>query len=208
MNPYHILGVPANADAIDIKLAYRQKAQALHPDKENGDHEAFADLQWAYDILKDEEKRKQFDATGKVEDRQPSIEDMATSEILQAFQQWLGGVMQGQIHPSSDCISDITIAFQNAIGTCERDHNTVKGQLTKINKMIGKFKCDESEENVLEGHLGSVKMTLENNISNIEKKTTILKEAVTQLTHFTYSPDGGLVSQRPTQTTTSTNAWG
>ena len=27
MNPYHILGVPVNADAIDIKLAYRKKAR-------------------------------------------------------------------------------------------------------------------------------------------------------------------------------------
>lgn len=207
MNPYIILGVLANADAVDIKAAYRKKAQMLHPDKQGGDTEKFADLQWAYDILKDEEKKGQYDRTGEVEDRQPTTEQFATAEILQAFQGWLQAVINGQISVNSDCISEIRKSFETGSKQILGQKNKVDGQLEKINLMIGKFKFDDSEENVLEGHLGSVRTSLENTVENMNKKIKILNEAVVQLTHFTYTPDGGLVTLRPQTYTTTVSGF-
>lgn len=60
MNPYEILGVDRKADQNTIKQAYRKLASQNHPDK-GGDTKRFQEIQSAYDILSDPEKRQQFD---------------------------------------------------------------------------------------------------------------------------------------------------
>jgi len=59
-DPYETLGVPRNATQDEIKKAYRKLASATHPDK-GGDTKKFQDIQSAYAILSDEQKRAQYD---------------------------------------------------------------------------------------------------------------------------------------------------
>ena len=64
---YKILAVPKTASAEEIKKAYRKMALKYHPDhnRGNGDAEAkFKDLNEAYAVLRDPEKRKQYDLFG------------------------------------------------------------------------------------------------------------------------------------------------
>lgn len=61
---YAILGVPHDADAAEIKKAYRRKARTLHPDANPGDAAAeqrFKEVGEAYSILSDPEQRQQYD---------------------------------------------------------------------------------------------------------------------------------------------------
>jgi len=61
---YQILGVPPNATADDIKLQYRKLALKLHPDKNRDDPNAterFQELQEAYEVLSDAERRASYD---------------------------------------------------------------------------------------------------------------------------------------------------
>lgn len=67
-NLYDTLGVDKDADPETIKKAYRKKARATHPDH-GGDKEAFQTVALAFRILSDEEKRKRYDATGNVNQR-------------------------------------------------------------------------------------------------------------------------------------------
>ncbi len=63
-DPYDVLGVPKNASPDAIKSAYRRLAKKLHPDANKQDKKAatkFAELNAAYEILGDEDKRKAFD---------------------------------------------------------------------------------------------------------------------------------------------------
>jgi curved DNA-binding protein len=60
MDHYAVLGVAKNATADEIKKAYRKLASQHHPDK-GGDKAKFQEIQSAYDVLGDIEKRKQYD---------------------------------------------------------------------------------------------------------------------------------------------------
>src|SRR5674476_1093333 len=62
---YAILGVPADADAVAVKKAYRKLARKLHPDQKPGDKAAekrFKEIGEAYAVLSSPEERKQYDA--------------------------------------------------------------------------------------------------------------------------------------------------
>ena len=60
MDYYSTLGVSKTASASDIKKAYRKLAMANHPDK-GGDSAKFAKITEAYDVLKDPQKRNNYD---------------------------------------------------------------------------------------------------------------------------------------------------
>ena len=61
---YEVLGVARNASDADIKSAYRKLAKKLHPDANKHDPKAaarFAELNAAYEIIGDSDRRKAFD---------------------------------------------------------------------------------------------------------------------------------------------------
>jgi len=67
-DPYEVLGVAKGASDADIKSAYRKLVVKYHPDKNAGNKEAeaqFKEVNNAYDILKDPQKRAAFDQFGE-----------------------------------------------------------------------------------------------------------------------------------------------
>lgn len=66
-NHYETLGVSKNATADEIKSAYRKLAMKYHPDRNPGDkvaEEKFKEITAAYEVIGDENKRKQYDSFG------------------------------------------------------------------------------------------------------------------------------------------------
>ena len=64
---YEVLNVSKSADAAEIKKAYRKQAMKYHPDQNKDDKEAeskFKEVNAAYDVLKDDQKRAAYDRFG------------------------------------------------------------------------------------------------------------------------------------------------
>ena len=64
---YEVLGVERGADADAIKKAFRKLAMKFHPDQNQGDKDAeqkFKEINEAYDVLKDDQKRAAYDRFG------------------------------------------------------------------------------------------------------------------------------------------------
>ncbi len=63
---YDILGIPRNADDKEVKKAYRNLARKYHPDvcKEPGAEDKFKQINEAYSVLSDEQKKGQYDNMG------------------------------------------------------------------------------------------------------------------------------------------------
>ncbi|MDP3934661.1 MAG: DnaJ C-terminal domain-containing protein [Candidatus Giovannonibacteria bacterium] len=61
---YEILGVGKSASQEEVKRAYRKLAHQHHPDKKGGDEKKFKEINEAYQILGDDEKRRRYDQFG------------------------------------------------------------------------------------------------------------------------------------------------
>lgn len=63
---YQVLGVDKKASKDDIKKAFRKLAHKYHPDKYGGDEKKFKEINEAYQILSNDQKRREYDMYGNV----------------------------------------------------------------------------------------------------------------------------------------------
>lgn len=107
---YEILGVKKDAKEAEIKSAYRKLARKYHPDvnKEKGAEEKFKDINEAYEVLGDKEKRQRYDMLGSGfqngADFDPSMGGFSGFDFSQFAQ---GGARGGNTGGFSDFFSAI-----------------------------------------------------------------------------------------------------
>jgi len=98
---YEILGLKREADADEIKRAYRQLALKNHPDKNPGDADAerrFKEGAEAYEVLSDQAKRQRYDRYGHAGLEGAGVHDFHNAEdIMSAFSDIFGGGMFGDL---------------------------------------------------------------------------------------------------------------
>jgi curved DNA-binding protein len=99
---YQVLGVQKNATVDEIKKAYRKLALQYHPDRNKGDkaaEERFKEINEAYAVLSDQEKRRQYDMFGAEGFRKRYSQE----DIFQGFD--IGDVLKDMGFGTSDIFS-------------------------------------------------------------------------------------------------------
>ena len=130
---YEVLGIQKGASKDEIKSAYRKLAKKYHPDNhETGDADKFKEVQEAYDILYDDQKRSAYDQFGFAAFEQGAGQpgsnpfegggfgfgqDMDLNDI---FSQFFGGGRRSQRasngpRPGNDAIIRVKVDFMDTI---------------------------------------------------------------------------------------------
>ncbi|MBN1289853.1 MAG: molecular chaperone DnaJ [Actinobacteria bacterium] len=137
---YEILGVSRSASKEDIKGAYRRKARECHPDVAHNDPEGeskFKELTFAYEVLSDPQKRKDYDTWGLDGLRRGAGSDFSgfgnVSDLFDAFfgggfSDPFGGFNSGRSHASKTVRADgrdletiVTIDLEDVMTGIEKE---------------------------------------------------------------------------------------
>jgi len=108
MDPYSSLGVQKGCSDDDVKKAYRKLVMKHHPDK-GGDPEKFKQIQGAYEVLSDPQKRQNFDQFGNPEGPQMGSGGFPGD----IFSQMFGGGQRGPVR-RSNYSHEIHISLEDA----------------------------------------------------------------------------------------------
>jgi len=120
---YEILSVARTATDEEIKKAYRKLALAHHPDRNLGNKEAeekFKEINEAYEVLGDSEKRMRFDRFGTVDAAGGSVFDFGFTRnfddvFSDLFSDFFGGTQRGRARKGDDLRYNLEIEFEEAV---------------------------------------------------------------------------------------------
>lgn len=142
---YNILGVEKTASQDEIKKAFRKLAHKYHPDKQGGDETKFKEVNEAFQVVGNEEKRKQYDQFGSTFDQQGGFGggagwedfmraargqgggnvhfDFGGMDFGDIFGDMFGfgGGRRGRSRRGNDVQVDVEISFEEAVFGVEKD---------------------------------------------------------------------------------------
>ncbi|MFA5348018.1 MAG: molecular chaperone DnaJ [Methanoregula sp.] len=132
---YDILGIPRSADDKEIKKAYRNLARKFHPDvcKDPGAEEKFKEINEAYSVLSDEQKKAQYDNMGHETYTNASRGSYTGgggfgggfssdfSGFGDIFDFFGGGQRRSGPQPGADLLMRIRIGLEDAVSGVDRD---------------------------------------------------------------------------------------
>lgn len=104
---YDLLGVARDADAAQIKQAYRTAAKSCHPDTNSSNPEKYARVQGAYDVLKDAAEKQRYDAELDLD----TLIDGSVSFVASVVDS-VGASLQPEAEDDACDISDTSLACQ------------------------------------------------------------------------------------------------
>ena len=118
---YSVLGVEKKATPDEIKKAYRKLARENHPDRNAGDaaaEERFKEIQGAYDILSDPEKRREYDSGGPLGFDPRNFAGGAAQNLGDIFSFFTRGRGGAQM-PGNDLETNVSLTFDQAMSGTE-----------------------------------------------------------------------------------------
>ena len=127
---YEVLGVSRTADAAEVKRSYRTLARKHHPDvnREDGAEERFKEINEAYEVLSDPERRATYDRFGHAADGMGGagpFGGFGGSPFGDLFESFFGGAQTSRRQSApvrgQDLEVNITVTFEEAVFGAEKE---------------------------------------------------------------------------------------
>ena len=183
MNPYTILRVSPQATEEEIKISYRKLAQQNHPDK-GGDAEMFKQINLAYSILSDPDRKKHFDATGQF-NINPGLTEEALGNLSKVLNHFLN-----QINPE---LEDLIVCMKNDVNREKKFLNEqislCIAAITKLEKFLRKIKRKKEGENVLKAFVQVQITAQENNIKSHNRNLEVCAKMLELLEDYEFNEE-------------------
>lgn len=164
-NYYEVLGIKKTDSREDVKRAYLRLSKVHHPDK-GGKADDFNELKVAFDVLYNDESRKEYDETGTVKEKQ-DYKSLAVEA--------LSGLLIETLESDNPRNYDILSMMENHIIGIEKGHNETiannNKKAAKLNKYVDKIIRKSGGENFLAE-------TIKIKIKTIEQHTERVNDAL------------------------------
>lgn len=174
MSHYETLGVPPDADAAEVKRAYRKRAERAHPDKQGGNEAEMMAINHAFDVLGDPKRRLLYDATGQ--DSQRPIDEQARGLLMQGFQTALG-------KGSQTILNDVRWFIKEAEAKTVESQRESRKAIKELQARRKKIKT-KSKENVFHMIVDGEIRKLEQNIAVMDEGLKVVEAAFKALDEY------------------------
>jgi curved DNA-binding protein CbpA len=189
---YQTLGVDRDADSATIKRAYRKRARETHPDH-GGDTDEAANVNGAYMVLIDPDKRARYDRTGQ--DEAPRNElAMAMEAAGQFFDRAV--VQAGDKYTVRSLIGDAQRAISDERAQGKQANKTLAQQVERTKKIIARLTHKAKGPNFLVDRLNETVRKQQHDIATNEDRLELLAKARELLDGYDFETDP-LPTERP-----------
>lgn len=171
-DPYETLGLGRDASKAQIKKAHRKMSMELHPDQPGGDGERFREVQEAFELLIDDDRRLRYDRTGKISS------PVTPDRIKSVMQTLIAHALNTPPGVATDPIENMKFSLVASEDQLRKDIKKIQGEILKINKALSRIqnKGDQSLlENILKDQVSHLAKQIENHEDMIELQQACLK---------------------------------
>jgi curved DNA-binding protein CbpA len=188
--PYHlyeVLGVDKNASAEAIKQGYIRQVKINHPDV-GGDSESFVAVVNAYNILKDEKSKAEYDQQGGI--IHPSLlEGVQTLRkdsmqlIMNTFQEILA-TTPVELLPTLDVMESIRAKFRSVLANSSKLDIKYRHDIQIVEKLIKRIKTNKEGVNPFVAVLNTTVEGLNDTILKLSYEKKLLENALDEMSAY------------------------
>jgi len=190
---YEVLEVDSKATKEEIRKSYILKSKTAHPDV-GGSAEEFSQINEAYKVLYDDEARRIYDATGKSIYNPIEIEEESKNLLIGIFTEI---IEFDDFWYQKDILSDILEDLKRRQTARTRDTSIVKKLIGKYEKMIGKVKKKEKEDedgdNIFDKVILQKIQTKKEELALAKLDVKIIARSIEVLDEYKFTVDDGSI---------------
>ena len=179
---YEVLGVPKNASADELKNAFRNLARKYHPDinKEPDSEEKFKEINEAYAVLSDPDKRAAYDRYGHAGlNGAGGMPDFSTIDFSDIFEEFFGfggsskgGRRRNAPKRGADLSYSVTLSFEEAVFGVEKEIEIVRDEVCSTCNGSGAEPGTQPMKCATCGGRGEVRQTRQTFLGSMVQVTT------------------------------------
>jgi len=143
MNPYKVLRLEKNCTIKQIKTAYREMSKQCHPDKNNGNSTKFMQVNLAYRVLSDEQKRRLYDEQGIIMDDKPDhVQSLVQQRLAVIANHWIDNMVKGH---NPDLTRFVISNLDNGIIQVNKSIDDLESAILKLEDISKRLKHEDGE---------------------------------------------------------------